>query len=182
MTHRADGYNDIFEADVIIRGNCSAKQFFGEGIIPPGTILLWSGTIATIPSGFQLCNGTNGTPDLRDKYIVCAKQDSGGAAKTNITGSLLQTGGTITHTHIIKNKYTSGCTQSLSTGTGYASMSHSYYCAEYGSNSVLTDTYDTGHDHTFNDTHSHAIHNVCTDANDNGSVMPFYALAYIMKM
>jgi hypothetical protein len=37
-----------------------------------GMILLWSGSIATIPSGWQICDGTNGTPDLRDRFIVGA--------------------------------------------------------------------------------------------------------------
>lgn len=64
-----------------------------------GLILMWSGTIATIPAGWQLCDGTNGTPDLRDKFIVAAKQDSGGAAKSNVTGGLLQTGGSTSHYH-----------------------------------------------------------------------------------
>jgi hypothetical protein len=37
-----------------------------------GMIILWSGSIASIPSGFALCDGTSGTPDLRDKFIVGA--------------------------------------------------------------------------------------------------------------
>lgn len=37
---------------------------------PLGTIYLWSNSIATIPSTFRLCDGTNGTPDLRDKFIA----------------------------------------------------------------------------------------------------------------
>lgn len=48
-----------------------------------GLILLWSGAIADIPEGFVLCNGTNNTPDLRDKFIIgaggsYAVDDSGG--------------------------------------------------------------------------------------------------------
>ncbi len=42
------------------------------GIIPNGGIIMWSGSIANIPSGWALCDGTNGTPDLRDKFIVGA--------------------------------------------------------------------------------------------------------------
>ena len=37
-----------------------------------GMILLWSGSTGSIPSGFYLCNGSNGTPDLRDRFIVGA--------------------------------------------------------------------------------------------------------------
>ena len=67
--------------------------FTAEYGVPRGTIVMWSGSIANIPKGWALCDGTNGTPDLRDKFIVGAKQDDGGIAKTNISGSLLQSGG-----------------------------------------------------------------------------------------
>ncbi len=35
----------------------------------------WAGTIASIPKGFSLCDGTNGTPDLTDRFIVGAGND-----------------------------------------------------------------------------------------------------------
>lgn len=38
--------------------------------VPSGGIMMWSGTIASIPAGWALCNGANGTPDLTDKFIV----------------------------------------------------------------------------------------------------------------
>lgn len=63
--------------------------------VPSGVILMWSGPVATIPSGWNLCDGTSGTPDLRDKFIVGAKQDDAGVAKTNIRGSLSQIGGSV---------------------------------------------------------------------------------------
>ena len=34
--------------------------------IPTGGIFLWSGSIGSIPAGYALCNGSNGTPDLRE--------------------------------------------------------------------------------------------------------------------
>lgn len=37
-----------------------------------GMIMLWSGSIASIPGGWALCNGGNGTPDLTDYFIVGA--------------------------------------------------------------------------------------------------------------
>jgi hypothetical protein len=40
--------------------------------IPSGGILLWSGSIGSIPAGYVLCNGNNSTPDLRDRFIVGA--------------------------------------------------------------------------------------------------------------
>ena len=66
--------------------------------VPKGVIVMWSGKISDIPSGWALCDGTNGTPDLRDKFIVGARQDDGGIAKTNVSGGLLQTGGEAYHT------------------------------------------------------------------------------------
>ena len=41
----------------------------GSGM-PQGGIIMWSGTIASIPAGWSLCDGTNGTPDLTDKFVV----------------------------------------------------------------------------------------------------------------
>ena len=40
--------------------------------IPSGGIFLWSGSIGSIPAGYVLCNGSNGTPDLRDRFVVGA--------------------------------------------------------------------------------------------------------------
>ncbi|MHA1671330.1 MAG: hypothetical protein ACTSV5_12250 [Promethearchaeota archaeon] len=37
--------------------------------IPIGLIVMWAGTIDTIPADWELCNGSNGTPDLREKFI-----------------------------------------------------------------------------------------------------------------
>lgn len=69
--------------------------------IPVGGIIMWSGTIATIPSGWSLCDGTNNTPDLRNKFIVGAHSDLSGTAKSNIEGAsnFNQTGGDISHNH-----------------------------------------------------------------------------------
>lgn len=70
-----------------------------SGLVPVGGIIMWSGTVAAIPTNWHLCDGTASTPDLRDKFIVGAKQDDGGAAKTNLTGSLTQSGGSVSHHH-----------------------------------------------------------------------------------
>ena len=43
-----------------------------ERTIPQGVIVMWSGSITNIPSGWALCDGTNGTPDLRNRFIVGA--------------------------------------------------------------------------------------------------------------
>lgn len=53
------------------------------------SVLLWYGAIAQIPSGFRLCDGHQGTPDLRDKFVI-------GAGNTCVPGN---TGGSTQHTH-----------------------------------------------------------------------------------
>jgi len=58
--------------------------------IAKGMILLWSGAVADIPAGWVLCNGENGTPDLRNKFVVAAgdtynPDDSGGDTSHNHT-------------------------------------------------------------------------------------------------
>ena len=54
------------------------------GTIPVGGIIMWSGTIGSIPSNWSLCNGSNGTPDLRNKFVIGANADDSGNATTNI--------------------------------------------------------------------------------------------------
>lgn len=40
--------------------------------LPAGVILLWSGSVGSIPSGWTLCDGSGSTPDLRDRFVVGA--------------------------------------------------------------------------------------------------------------
>jgi len=44
----------------------------GIELVPSGIICMWSGSISTIPNGWLLCDGTNGTPDLRSRFIIGA--------------------------------------------------------------------------------------------------------------
>ena len=56
-----------------IDGNVTTTgAFVGPGTIPLGGIIMWSGNLAAIPSGWALCNGQNGTPNLTDRFIVGA--------------------------------------------------------------------------------------------------------------
>ncbi len=63
--------------------------------IPTGVIVMWSGACDAIPDDWHLCDGTDGTPDLRDKFIVGAcntydPDDEGGALTHNHTGGNLE--------------------------------------------------------------------------------------------
>jgi len=64
-----------------------------------GVIVMWSGLIRDIPVGWGLCDGTLGTPDLRDRFIVGAHGDYEGVAKSTLEGEPTQSGGNVTHTH-----------------------------------------------------------------------------------
>ena len=45
---------------------------YGQSAVMVGMIVMWSGAVADIPFGWALCNGENGTPDLRDRFVVGA--------------------------------------------------------------------------------------------------------------
>jgi hypothetical protein len=124
---------------------------------------MWSGTIATIPSGWVLCNGSNGTPDLRDRFVVGARQDDAGAAKTNITGALTQSGGTITHNHAITDpQHNHGNALSLGGGTNFIDSDPA---GSFGPN--------------VDGTSDNALTGITV--NNISTVQPYFALAYIMK-
>lgn len=60
-------------------------------LVPSGLIAMWSGAANAVPSGWALCDGTNGTPDLRSKFIVGAGSTyavgaQGGSNTTSASG------------------------------------------------------------------------------------------------
>lgn len=71
-----------------------------------GTIVIWAGSVATIPPGWHLCDGNEGTPDLRDRFVVC----------TGPLFGLGATGGTSTHVHTVT---TNGHFHTLPAGSGF---------------------------------------------------------------
>lgn len=70
-----------------------------------GMIIIWSGSLATIPKGWQHCDGTNGTPDLRAVFLRGASGE----------GSIGLSGGSDTHDHTFTGD---GHNHSLPAGTG----------------------------------------------------------------
>lgn len=154
--------------------NDSAKYLNGQGsfavpaapggVVPVGGIIMWSGTIATIPANWALCDGAGGTPDLRDKFVVGAKQDSGGAAKTNVSGSLTQTGGSATHP--------AHADHASLTHSGTAVADHSSIWRASGPDLCAG---SIGHTVTQPNAHPALAH-------DTPSILnPYYALAFIMR-
>ena len=91
------GSGAITSGNVTSSGIITATSFVGNGTIPIGGIIMWSGTIAAANAltNWKLCDGTNGTPNLTDKFIVCATSGSGngtvstaGPGFSTITGAL----------------------------------------------------------------------------------------------
>lgn len=78
-----------------------AIQRRAGGLKVRGLIGMWLGALADIPRGFVLCNGSNGTPDLRDYHLKIA----------NTAGEFEDTGGSNTHTHAAQgHTHTAGST------------------------------------------------------------------------
>jgi len=162
---------------LLSRGAGSSPQW--GTVFVTGMIMMWSGTIATIPSGWVLCDGSNSTPDLRNRFIIGANADDGGAAKTNVTGSATQTGGSkdaivVSHTHTASvtdsgHAHTASVPYSTSntlySGGGADSFGR-------GPSTLTTTTVTTGI------TVSNSTEG---SSGTNQNLPPYYALAFIMK-
>jgi len=71
----------------------------GSGI-PRGTICMWYGDQASIPTGWTLCDGAGSTPDLRNRFIVGGNADGpGNIPYSSVDGAPKATGGNINHNH-----------------------------------------------------------------------------------
>jgi len=77
-----------FNSGINVTGSTTSTTFIGNGTIPVGGIIMWSGTIANIPTGWALCDGSNSTPDLRNKFVVAAGSDTGNYAWDATTGAV----------------------------------------------------------------------------------------------
>ena len=87
----------------------------GAGI-PAGVIAMWAGLVANIPAGWLLCNGQNGTPDLRDRFIKGS--DTPGTTGGAASHSHAAHSGVINHTHPVTDPGHTHLQQRLPTATG----------------------------------------------------------------
>ena len=150
---------------VTVSGTVTATSFSGDGSgltgitsIPSGVIVMWSGSIANIPSGWYLCDGNNGTPNLTGKFVVHADADSGGTYAPNATGGANSV--TLTVSQIPAHSHSDTYYGANYTG-GY-----SYYPAWAG--------YGVGNTHVLSSDNTGG-------GGSHENRPPYYALAYIMK-
>jgi len=156
--------------------------------IPLGVITLWYGSIGSVPTGWYLCDGANGTPDLRDKFIVAAGSTyavgaTGGSANSVVvshdhtysstTGSAGSATGTVTGGVGGDFGIFNGATGVFATSGSLGNRPQG--AAGTGSQSTATLTIPT-HTHTVSGTTATA-----GVSGTNANLPPYYALAYIMK-
>lgn len=72
------GTVDLPNATVVSapKSTITANTFVGNGTIPVGGIIMWSGDTASLPDNWQLCDGTKGTPNLSGRFIVAGYNSS----------------------------------------------------------------------------------------------------------
>lgn len=158
------------------------------GVIPSGVILLWSGSVASIPAGWKICDGTSGTPDLRDRFVVGAGSTyavaaTGGSKDAIVvshthTATVTDPGHTHTasvtdpgHFHNLPGSTTSGGTNQTQIGVNATSVNATSATATTGI-SVTNASNTTGVTVGVSTTGSSAT---------NANLPPYYALCYIMK-
>jgi len=136
--------------------------------VPSGCILLWSGSIGSIPAGFVLCNGSNSTPDLRDRFVVGAGSSyavdaTGGSANAIV----------VSHNH---------------TATSTVTDPGHFHAANFQSSSFAP-TPGGGSNTTAPGNTSSAVTGITVattvatsgTSGTNANLPPYYALCYIMK-
>ena len=152
----------------------TATSFSGNGITPIGGIIMWSGTVAGISTltGWALCDGANGTPDLRNRFIVGAHSGAG-------TGITPTTGPTFSTT-------TGALSANYTPGNAGGETSHQLTIAELAAHAhgasrddVIAATTGAGTVRTVG-SGSIQTSSVGSD-NYHENRPPYYALAFIMR-
>jgi hypothetical protein len=178
----------------------AATKSYVDTSIPIGGIIMWSGTIASIPVNWRLCDGgtSNGrtTPDLRNRFIVGVSTDFNGTPYTTITSSNTQTGGS-KDAVLVKHNHSGNTNNGTADGAHSHSVSGSVNIGLYSSRMLLYDReaielYSTirtaqpyltmqGTASSTSSEHRHAISNDGEEGT-NKNLPPYYALAFIMRI
>jgi hypothetical protein len=165
------GINSVGTAGNVLTSTGSAWASTAVGFIPSGGIIMWSGSIASIPAGWYLCDGLNSTPDLRDRFVVGA----GTTYAVNATGGS-PNAIVVSHTHTASvtdpgHSHTTTINSTNNQGAGPATSFWSDGSVQ-GTGTFTTSTNTTGITVGISTTGSSAT---------NANLPPYYALAYIMK-
>lgn len=147
-----------------VKGEIDALDIFVAGMI-----MIWSGSSASIPTGWVLCDGNNSTPDLRNRFVVGA----GSTYSVNATGGSADAV-VVSHTHTATSVVTDpGHThQTLGWGGG----------SSYGINSIDSDNTNNVTSNSSTTGITVATTNASTGVSGtNANLPPYYALCYIMK-
>ena len=153
-----------------------------DGIFPKGMVVMWAGDIDKIPNGWSLCNGTNGTPDLRGRFVLGHGDapyneigNKGGSEKVSLTINNLPAhnhlGNTDTsgeHVHGIKT-YQDDWNDSGGVGPSWGAGDNGIYNVYHNS------------EKSGNHLHSFTTDNTGGDQSHE-NMPPYYILAYIMKL
>jgi len=160
-----------------------ATTAFVRDIIPTGIISMWSGSIGSIPSGWLICDGTNGTPDLRNRFIVGAGSTyavaaTGGTADAIVVSHThtFTTGSAGTHFHEVVSGTPGGALRGFGEPGGNGFIGYDRTDAYYATGQTGVQLVQNAGAHT---------HTGTTDTSGssgtNQNLPPYYALAYIMK-
>lgn len=152
---------------------------------PAGVIVLWSGSIGSIPAGWVLCNGTNGTPDLRNRFIVGAGSTYAVDATGGSTDAIV-----VSHTHTFSG--TTNTTGSHVHEQMFQNTTDLPFVQSNGSGPLESGSFPSSSSSgTFNvvetrsaGTHSHTYSGTTASSGSSGTnanLPPYYALCYIMK-
>ena len=166
--------------------------------VPYGLILIWSDSIASIPTGWALCDGNNGTPDMRDKYVIGG---AGSYTAPNATGGAnsitLTTGNIPSHRHSYTSETQSSSHSHAVTDPGHAHSSNAtdygggingttsqagqYYTqngfnTRYSTTNVAIGVNNANHTHSFTSNYSGTATPTAIDLRPN-----YHALCFIMK-
>jgi microcystin-dependent protein len=156
----------------------AALVTLGVTSFPSGGIVMWSGSVASIPAGWLICDGTSSTPDLRNRFVVGAGSTYAVAATGGAATVALSTAQMPAHTHTFsgttntEGAHTHSVDSNLDTTDGGNAASKT----GKASDSSFTTNSAGAHNHTVSGT---------TASQGSGSthenLPPYYALAYIMK-
>jgi hypothetical protein len=132
-------------------------------LVPAGMIMIWSGSVGSIPTGWTLCNGSNSTPDLRDKFVIGAGNSYAvggtGGSKDAIVVSHTHTA-TVTDPGHVHNYFGLQSGTGVNSGPNFTNVTQTSASAVTG---ITVSNSTTGSSGT------------------NANLPPYYALCYIMK-